>query len=103
MSDTPDQLFHLDLILFASSSGMKLSHGVHGWKAEIELDGKNFSGYGPRPWIAVSEWKRLGAIKRERRYGQPMIYCQPCADGSPNVASQTAAPDTTQPKTPNGP
>jgi len=29
------------------------------------------------------KWRLLGIMERARRFGQPTIYCQTCADGNP--------------------
>jgi len=35
-------------------------------------------------WDWQREWKKRGVMKNQRRYGQPTLYCQSCADGAPN-------------------
>jgi hypothetical protein len=46
----------------------------------------------PKRWDWQREWKASGVMKRERRYGQPLIYCQPCADGAPNDQAHLQPP-----------
>lgn len=42
----------------------------------------------PKRWEWKRQWKKQGTMLRERRYGQPTIYCPPCADGKPATMAE---------------
>lgn len=44
----------------------------------------------PTRWGWNHHWKKNGVLIVQRRYGQPTIYCQACADGNLKLAKKVA-------------
>lgn len=50
-----DELFHLDLVIFATTSGMKLERFGSTWLASLKIGKKTYQGWGMRPHIATHD------------------------------------------------
>ena len=65
-----DNLYHLDLILFAIGTQIEIEPGPRGgsaWCVRARINHETLSvavGYGERPWVAVEEAMKDAARKR---------------------------------------